>query len=347
MKLFPAGRKKMLLFALRWTIVIALIAVAGGCMMRMPGQSHKGAIPPVTGEESAMAGRLRGHVVKLAGEIGERNTIHYNALQSAAEYIESRFRALGLLVHDEKYRADDKEVANIVAEIKGSAHPDEIVVIGAHYDSVEGSPGANDNASGVAAVLELARLFKDTKPQRTIRFVAFVNEEPPYFQTEEMGSLVNARQTRKQGDKVVAMLSLETIGCYSDQPKSQHYPSPFSLFYPNTGNFIAFVANPGSRDLLHRTIGAFRETTPFPSEGIAAPGFIAGIGWSDHWSFWQAGYPGLMVTDTAPFRYPHYHEPTDTPEKLDYDRMARVVTGVGRVVEKLVNSGGRALLQAR
>ena len=335
MELFPSGRRKVLSFALRWTIVIALIAVGGGCMMRMPGQSHKGALPPLAAEESVLADRLRGHVEKLAGEIGERNTRQYNALHSAANYILSRFSGLGLPVHEEKYLADDKEVSNIVAEIKGSVHPDEIVVIGAHYDSVEGSPGANDNASGVAAVLELARRFKDAKPQRTIRFVAFVNEEPPFFQTEEMGSQVHARQARKQGDKVVAMLALETIGCYSDLPKSQHYPAPFSLFYPNTGNFVAFVANPGSRDLLHRTIGAFRETTRFPSEGIAAPGWIEGIGWSDHWSFWKAGYPALMVTDTAPFRYPHYHEPTDTPEKLDFERMARVVTGICRVVEKL------------
>lgn len=307
-------------------------------MMRMPGQSHRGAIPPLTGEESGLAGRLRVHVEKLAGEIGERNTIHYSALRTAADYIESRFSGLGLPVREEKYRVDDKEVSNIVAVLKGSGRPEEIVVIGAHYDSVEGSPGANDNASGVAAVLELARLFKDAKPQRTIRFVAFVNEEPPYFQTEEMGSLVNARQARKQGDKVVAMLSLETIGCYSDQAKSQHYPSLFSLFYPDTGNFIGFVSDLGSRTLLRKVVGTFRETTRFPSEGVAAPGWIQGIGWSDHWSFRQTGYPAIMVTDTAPFRYPHYHEPTDTPEKLDFERMARVVVGIGRVVEKLVNS---------
>jgi hypothetical protein len=335
MELFPTGRKKVLSFALRWMIVVAIIAVGGGCMMRMPGQSYKGALPPLSSEESALAERLRGHVGKLAGEIGERNTVHYNALRAAADYIGSRFRAVGLTVRDEKYRADDKEVANIVAEIKGMEHPDEIVVIGAHYDSPPGSPGANDNASGVAALLELARFFKDSKPSRTICFVAFVNEEPPYFQTEEMGSLVYARQAKKRGDKVVAMLALETIGCYSDKPKSQHYPAPFSLFFPDTGNFIGFVSDLGSRTLLRKVVGTFRETTQFPSEGVAAPGWIQGIGWSDHWSFWQAGYPALMVTDTAPFRYPHYHEPTDTPEKQDYERMARVVAGVGRVVEKL------------
>ena len=303
--------------------------------MRMPGQSYKGALPHLTSEESVLADRLRGNVEKLAGEIGERNTLHYSALRSAADYIGSRFRAVGLTVRNEKYRTDDKEVANIVAEIKGREHPDEILVIGAHYDSPPGSPGANDNASGVAALLELARFFKDSKPSRTICFVAFVNEEPPYFQTEEMGSLVYARQAKKRGDKVVAMLALETIGCYSDQPKSQKYPAPFSLFFPDTGNFIGFVSDLGSRTLLRKVVGTFRETTQFPSEGVAAPGWIQGIGWSDHWSFWQAGYPALMVTDTAPFRYPHYHAPTDTPEKQDYERMARVVAGVGRVVEKL------------
>jgi hypothetical protein len=338
MELFPSGRKKTLNFALRWAIVSALIAAGGAFMMRMPGHSHRGAIPPLTSEERAMADRLRRDVVVLAGEIGERNTRHYRALQTAAVLIGNRFSALGLPVREETYHAGEREVSNIVAEIRGSVHPHEIVVIGAHYDSVSGSPGANDNASGVAAVLELARLFRDAKPQRSIRFVAFVNEEPPFFMTEGMGSLVHARRATKQGEKVVAMLSLETIGCYSNLPKSQKYPSPFSLFYPDTGNFIAFVANFSSRALLHRTIGAFRETTPFPSEGVAAPEFIAGIGWSDHWSFWQAGYPALMVTDTAPFRYHHYHEPTDTPEKLDYERMARVVAGIGRVIENLMTS---------
>jgi acetylornithine deacetylase/succinyl-diaminopimelate desuccinylase-like protein len=198
-------------------------------MMRMPGLSHRGAIPPLTTEESALADRLRGDVAMLAGEIGERNILHYHALHSAADYIGSRLNVLCLPVCEETSRADDKMVSNIVAEHKGRVHPDEIVVIGAHYDSVVGSPGANDNASGVAPLLELARFFKESKPARTIRLVAFVNEEPPYFKTEEMGSLVHARQARKQGDKVVAMLALETIGCYSDLPKSQHYPSPFSL----------------------------------------------------------------------------------------------------------------------
>ena len=132
------------------------------------------------------------------------------------------------------------------------------------------------------------------------------------------------------------MLSLETIGYYEDSPGSQLYPPPFSLFYPDTGNFIAFVSNTGSRSLLQRCIGTFRETTRFPSDGLAAPSIIPGIGWSDQWSFWREGYQALMVTDTAPYRYPHYHQPTDLPDNLDYGRMARIVTGVMKVVEGLL-----------
>lgn len=305
-------------------------------MMKMPGRSHKGALPPLTADEAELCDRLRGHVAVLAGEIGERNTLNYRALLQAAGYIGTRFRELGLTVREEPYRAGEKEVVNLAAEVKGAGHPDEIVIIGAHYDTVPGSPGANDNASGVAALLELARFFADRKPERTVRFVAFVNEEPPWFQTDKMGSRVYARRAKERGEKIVAMLSLETIGCYSDQPGSQHYPPPFNLFYPHTGNFIGFVSDLGSRLLLHRVIAIFRGTTRFPSEGLAAPGWIEGIGWSDHWSFRQEGYPAVMVTDTAPFRYPHYHEAEDRPEKLDYERMVRVVRGMVEVVEGLV-----------
>lgn len=305
--------------------------------MRMPGHSHTGPLPPLTADEAQLRDRLRGHVTVLADKVGERNILRYHALPQAAGYIAGCLRELGLAVCEEPYRVEDREVENLAAEVKGTRRPDEIVVIGAHYDTVPGSPGANDNGSGVAALLELARLFADKKPERTVRFVAFVNEEPPYFQTDGMGSRVYARRARERGEKIVAMLSLETIGWYSDAPKSQHYPPPFNLFYPDTGNFIGFVSDLGSRSLLHRAIGTFRVTTQFPSEGLAAPGWIQGIGWSDHWSFWQEGYPAIMVTDTAPFRYHFYHEAEDTPEKLDYGRIARVVAGIESVVSDLAN----------
>lgn len=334
MKLVPRG-KRLIIFLLSIGILLVLLVLTGCFMIGMPGKSYSGALPVLPAEGEILAERLRGDVNMLAGTIGERNTGRYQQLRQSAAYIKERFRELGYTVREEPFLADGKEVVNIEAERKGSTLPAEIVVIGAHYDSMVGTPGANDNASGVAAVLELARLFKDSKPGRTVRFVAFVNEEYPWYRTEQMGSRVYARKARERGEKIVAMLSLETIGYYSDEPGSQHYPAVFSLFYPDRGNFACFVGNLGSRSLVRRVIGTFRETTRFPSEGVAAPAWIEGIGWSDHWPFWQEGYPALMVTDTAPFRYSHYHQPSDTPDKLDYGRMARVVSGLARVVAKL------------
>jgi Zn-dependent M28 family amino/carboxypeptidase len=201
---------------------------------------------------------------------------------------------------------------------------------------VLGAPGANDNGSGVAAMLALARRFAGKPAQHTLRFVAFVNEEPPYFLTGQMGSFVYAGRCKAHGDRISAMISLETIGYFSDAPHSQTYPAPgLGVFYPSIGNFIGFVSNVPSRHLLRRAIALFRKHANIPSEGAALPAFIPGVSWSDQWSFWQHGYPGIMITDTAPFRYPHYHSATDTPDKLDYDRFALVVSGMEKVIEEL------------
>jgi Zn-dependent M28 family amino/carboxypeptidase len=228
-----------------------------------------------------------------------------------------------------------RKVRNLIAEIHGGARANEIVVIGAHYDTVFDCPGADDNTSGIAALLELARLLKSSHPARTIRFVAFVNEEPPWFQTEDMGSLVYAEQAHKLKENLVAAVSLETIGMYSDAEGSQQYPQGFKSLYPSRGNFITFIGDLSSHGLVRDAVRSFRAAVQFPSEGSSAPGAIPGIGWSDHWSFWQEGYPAIMVTDTAPFRNPNYHRPTDTADTLDYDRMARVVHGLVRVATDL------------
>jgi Zn-dependent M28 family amino/carboxypeptidase len=201
---------------------------------------------------------------------------------------------------------------------------------------VPGSPAANDNASGVAAILALARRFAGSPGDRTLRFVAFVNEEKPYAHTDQMGSVVYAWRCRQRGEKVTAMLSLETIGYYNDEPGSQKYPSPIGRFYPSTGNFIAFVGNTRYGWLVREAVAAFRRSEPFPSQGGVLPESIPNIGFSDHWSFWQEGYPALMVTDTANFRYPYYHMPEDTVDKVDFERMSRVVRGLGSVVAALV-----------
>ncbi|MCM2358307.1 MAG: M28 family peptidase [Geobacteraceae bacterium] len=319
----------------RW-LIIALVMIAGGYhVFRMPGRSHDGPLRPLTAEESALRDRLRSHVRTLAGEIGERHVWRHRALDRAAGYLEGELRGAGYAVADQAYTAEGREVRNLEAELRGSSAPEEIIVVGAHYDSVSGSPGANDNASGVAALIEIAHSLAGWPLPRTVRFVLFTNEEPPFFKTGQMGSLVYARRARLRGERIVAMLSLETIGYYADAPGSQHYPFPLNFFYPSKGNFIGFVGNIGSRRLVRRALATFRGSTAFPSEGAAVPGGIIGVDWSDHWSFWHEGYPALMVTDTALFRYHHYHGPRDTPERLDYGRMARVTAGLARVVAEL------------
>jgi Zn-dependent M28 family amino/carboxypeptidase len=220
----------------------------------------------------------------------------------------------------------------------GTEFPEEIILIGAHYDSVIGSPGANDNASGVGALLEISKAFRGRNPpRRSLRFVAFVNEEPPFFMTNQMGSRVYVREVAKKKEKIVAMISLETLGYYTDRPKSQKYPPFLGRFYPNRGNFIAVVGNTPSRHLVKRVTQYFKGATDFPCECLAAPRIFLGIDWSDHASFWDHGYPAVMVTDTALYRYAHYHQRTDAPDHLNYPAYAKVVYGLTRVIERLAN----------
>ena len=290
-------------------------------MTAMPGRSHAGPLPPLTGEGRALSLRLRLHVAALAA--GERNT----DLETPARYIEAAFTRIGLHPQSQEFLSGGRKVRNIEA---GAGN----IVVGAHYDTVPGSPGADDNASGVAVLLELAALLKDDA--LPVRFVAFANEEVPYFSGPEMGSWTYARRARERGERIDAMLSLEMLGYYRDAPGSQRYPPPLGWFYPDRADFVAFVGDLGSRDLVRKAIAAFRKH-PFPSEGVAAPSFIPGVTWSDHWSFRQHGYAAIMVTDTAFNRYPHYHLPSDTPDRLDYERMARVTLGLAEMLKELAH----------
>jgi hypothetical protein len=336
--------RRIFFSALRITIVVvAVLVLLWWFGIRMPGKNVSKA-GPLSPDEIVLREELRANVEKLAGEIGERNMWHYAQLNNAADFIEDSFSRAGLRTRRDSYEIRGQTCHNIEAEIAGGqqgaavSSPPPIIIIGAHYDSVFGSPGANDNGTGMAATLALARRFASAKPKHTLRFVAFVNEEPPYFLSGEMGSLVYARRCKERGDKISAMISLETIGYFSDAPNSQTYPSPgLGLFYPKIGNFIGFVSNVHSRPLLRRVIALFRKHAKIPSEGAALPAFIPGVSWSDQWSFWQQGYPAIMVTDTAPFRYPYYHSSNDTPDKLDYDRFTLVVSGMQKVIEKLTN----------
>ncbi len=327
---------KNLFFSLLIIAVVPL--VAGIKMISMPGQTYSGPLPPLTSQEVVLRDNLKRHISMLADEIGERNLWRFSELQKAANYIDGLFRSSNFKVLEQTYEVRGRSVKNLEVIIPGTSSSHEILVVGAHYDTVFGSPGANDNGSGVAALVEIARLLANQSFQRTLRLVAFVNEEPPFYRTHNMGSRVYAKRAKRRGDNIIGMLSLETIGYYDDKAGSQHYPVPFGLFYPSTGNFVRFVGSLSSYGLVRAVISSFRRHTKFPSEGTAAPGWLTGIGWSDHESFWKYGYPALMVTDTALFRYAHYHLPTDRPEFIDYDRLARVVAGLARVIVDLANN---------
>lgn len=324
----------------------------------MPGRSHSGPLPPLTATETELKSRLTSHVETLAGAIGERNAWRAGSMDRTSAFIEGELARLGYAVQRQDFSiareglrglaarifgragnvaADVERVTftNLWVDIPGTTNAKEIVVVGAHYDSVPMCPGANDNGTGVAAVIELARLLKAERLPRTLRFVLFANEEQPFFTSNAMGSRVYAEAAKNRGEAIAAMISVETVGYFSQAKGSQRYPFPLGFLYPETGNFIAFVSNVRSRDLLRRAIGTFRREAAFPSEGLAAPAMVPGVDWSDHASFWEQGYPAIMVTDTAPYRYPDYHRPSDTPDKIDYDSLTRVVSGLAKVAAEL------------
>lgn len=283
-----------------------------------------------------LEGRLARHVAVLAEEIGPRNVFNPYKFKAASDYVHTFWEKTGYNVSVQTFNVENTDCYNLAVEIPGRSKPDEIVIVGAHYDTVSYSPGANDNGSAVAALLELSQFFSGKSPGKTIRFVAFANEEPPFFKTSQMGSLVYAKGCQKRRENIVAMICLETIGYYREEPRTQKYPLPLSVFYPDKGNFIAVVGNFRSKPLVRSFARNFMDESDFPVECAAIFGFITGINWSDHWAFWQCGYPAIMITDTALFRYPYYHSVEDTPDKLDYHSLARVTFGIFKTLERMV-----------
>lgn len=293
--------------------------------LQMPGHSHRGPLPPSGQDLTEISRTLRRHLVHLSVTIGPRSLQRPATLARAADYIEGEFRRLGLEPRRQSYSVDLEPCHNLEVRLPG---PGPELVIGAHYDSVPNSPAANDNGTGVAAVLLLAEKLRGLSLPRGVRLVAFVNEEPPYFQTPLMGSWVYAKELRAQDIELEGMICLETIGYYTQEPNSQHLPEPLGQLYPKTGNFITFAANLESRALLHKAIGTFRSREAFPSEGLIAPDEFPFLNWSDHFGFWEEGYPAIMITDTAPLRYPFYHTSEDTLDKLNFDGLSRVCRGL-------------------
>jgi hypothetical protein len=339
------GRRLLVIALLVLAILAAVVSGAVWYMTGVPGRSHQGPLPPLTPEEQALAPRLQRHIEAVASR--EHNVAHHEELEESARYIETTLASYGFTVNRQIFDADDfhsgaRSVRNIevVIEARDPGPTTETLVVGAHYDSAVGAVGANDNGSGVAAVIELARLLGDLegKAPRRIRLVLFVNEEMPYFRTQEMGSWRYAAALAARNERVVAMYSLETIGYYASEPGSQRYPFPFGLMFSDRGDFLAFVGMLDARPLLRASIGSFRSHTQFPTIGGVAPAFIPGVDFSDHWAFAEHGFPAIMLTDTAPYRYPHYHTLRDTPDKVDTEKLARVVKGVERVVRNAANS---------
>ena len=208
-------------------------------------------------------------------------------------------------------------------------------MIGGHYGSTVNSPSPENRVTGAAAVLALAREFVGTKPLRTLRFVEFATAAPPAVQTQ-MGSLVYAQAAKQRGDQIVGMFSLDTLGYFTDSANTQQYPFPLGWLYPHRGNFISFISNIDSRELLRNTLRSFRAQAKFPSEGVALPEVVQGVGGSDQWSFWQQGYQAVLITDTASFRSPSDPTAQNPLPNIDFERLSRATNGVSKVIRDFV-----------
>ncbi len=282
-------------------------------------------------DEKLIRQSLEQHVYYLAEEIGERHYENPGAIENTIDYIFARFSESGYSPRRELFGG--RPYQNLVVELRGSVYPEEIIVVGAHYDTVWLSPGADDNASGVAVLIEMARLLSGKKLARTVRLIAFGNEEHPYAETPDMGSIVHAGSARARDENIIAMYSLEMVGFYSDKPGSQNYPALIKWFYPDTANFIGFIGNISSGILLARSLARFRCYTDFPAEGLwISEKIVPDIRRSDHASFWDQGYPALLITDTSLYRNSNYHTVGDTVDTLNYAKMARLVSGLSLMI---------------
>ncbi|OGR44585.1 MAG: hypothetical protein A2X35_00385 [Elusimicrobia bacterium GWA2_61_42] len=300
--------------------------------------------PAYSGRKAGLtdAAKLKKTVTVLAEEIGPRDLFNNNKarLRLAEDYITLRLRAAGYKVEFQEYYSAGVKVKNIIASKPGRSAPGEIILVGAHYDTFN-NPGADDNASGVAGLLDLAEYAAKRGFARTVTFVAFVNEEPPFFKNEGMGSAVYASAAAKRGDDIKAALVLEMIGYFTEKRISQRYPPFIGPFFPSRGNFMAQISDLRSRALAAQAGKAFRGASTLPLRTAVLPAFVPGADYSDHRSFWRAGYPAVMFTDTSFYRTPHYHKPSDLPETLNYEYMAAFQDGMKAVLDELAVSDQR------
>ncbi len=329
-------------------LVLLFQALRPAWLMVSPDRRHGGLIAvspkfPIHDPEtlSPLAKALRAHVVALSQTVGERSLYMPRSQDKAKDYIVAQFRAAGLepevfdytgLPHGDFVR---KQPFHNVEATLGQPGPEGTWIVSAHYDSAPGTPGADDNASGVAVVLELARLLKESPPAAGVRLVAFGTEEPPSFGTTDMGSERCVRELQRRGIKIRGLINLEMLGYYNDNPKSQLFPPFLSLFYPDRGYFLGLVGNLRSAMLTAAVRSSWKKVSPLPLETTILPSVSSTLALSDQLNFWSAGERAVMLTDTAYFRYPHYHQAEDTAEKLDYERMAQAALGVAGVLRDL------------
>ncbi len=280
--------------------------------------------------------RLRAHVRALCETMAPRTAAHPENLDRAAEYVRRHLAEAGADASIAPFTAEGREYKNVVARV--GPRTAERIVVGAHYDAAEAGIGADDNASGVAGLIELTSALRESPVSTEVELVAYSLEEPPFFRTRSMGSFVHAESLRKEGVAVRAMIALEMIGYFTDSPGSQKFPiGGLSLLYPSRGNFIAVVGCVGQGALVRRVKTAMAESMEVRVRSINATRSVPGVDFSDHLNYWDMGYPAVMVTDTAFFRNPNYHRATDIPKTLDYSRMAEVVEGVHAAVKALAS----------
>ena len=326
-------RRRLIRIVLILCLIIAAFSVVLWFCITQPLLSRPQSRQAVAVDQS----RLEKDVRELSQQLSPRDQTRPGNLDRVAAYIHDRLAESGGRVTEQPFVIQGNTYRNVICSLGPQSN--ERIIIGAHYDAYHEYPAADDNASGVAGLVELARLLSQTKLPLQVDLVAYTLEEPPYFGTPHMGSVMHAESLRKDGVAVKAMLSLEMIGYFSDAPDSQNFPvSLLRAFYPSQGNFISVVGSIGEGGLVRRVKRAMIASSSLPVYSINAPRFVPGVDFSDHLSYWKAGYDAVMITDTAFYRNHNYHTPNDTADKLDYRRMAMVVAGVYGAVIDLSNN---------
>lgn len=314
--------------------VLASILLLGAGALTCSAQPFVRGVAPLSAVPAIDPARLERHVRTLAIDLGPRTHADPAKLDAVADYVRRSFASVNGALEEQRFFVSGKPYRNVILSL--GPRTDERVIVGAHYDAALGLPGADDNASGVAGLLELAPALAAVNLGVRVDLVAWTLEEPPFFATDDMGSVHHARALTDQHAKVRAALSLEMIGYFSDEPGSQHYPAPgMAAVHGDKGNFIALVGRPDDHALLAATKGAMLGATDLPVRSLAAPAVVQGVDWSDHRAYWAEGYPAAMITDTSFLRNERYHTAADTPDTLDYRRMAKVVQGTFAAVVAL------------